>query len=398
MSGDRSGHVSRARLLGPGSAIHSQICRAEQEAAAPAAADDEQEEVPQQAELTWSELWEARQQQLQLWWPQQRDPGRRHQLFARQQNRANLLKYNATMSRLLQRTAGKAAEHAGMGVVAGAASGAKASNTSNGELLDRGAAAALIDVLGPLREASPAASVPTGTYVAAGDMKANTAMEPAGTGVWTCYNLVRVDGGASLKPSVECGADADDDYGSESAACGAANDAYEMHCLDCGAPRWDGPTGQLQQRLQAALCTADLDVTTSNQIVARMAAEAGRRSASSLQLPPVIVHNELGVILADRRSKQAAKATGGLMQLPSSPVVRDEAAMTEAPREVAAGPHSAAAAAVDNDFSLQLLEQLACPDAAHGEGGGGATAEATASLDEVSAAGPPRGCASSAAG
>jgi hypothetical protein len=60
MSGDRPGHVSRARLLGQGSVIHSQICRAQQEAAAGPVADGEQEELEQQAELTWSELWDAR--------------------------------------------------------------------------------------------------------------------------------------------------------------------------------------------------------------------------------------------------------------------------------------------------------------------------------------------------
>lgn len=48
--------------------------------------------------------------------------------------------------------------------------------------------------------------------------------------------------------------------------CGAWNPAEEQCCVECGAARWDGPGGQLQLRLLAALRTADLDATSIKQV------------------------------------------------------------------------------------------------------------------------------------
>jgi len=99
------------------------------------------------------------------------------------------------MSRLLQRTAGRAAGHAGMGGLAGPASGAQASLTAAGRHLDSGAAAPLRDVLGPLGDASAPVrvegEVPT-------RVEGEVPPAPAGDG-WICYSLVQGDGGAPLE-------------------------------------------------------------------------------------------------------------------------------------------------------------------------------------------------------
>jgi hypothetical protein len=104
---------------------------------------------------------------------------------------------------------------------------------------------------------------------------------------------------------------------------------------------------------------------SSVQIKARIMAEAGSRSGLGLQLPADIVHGELAVILAGRGARQAA-ATAGLRQRSSFLADRDEAAIAEAPRGALADTCSVAAAADATEFSLKLLEQLACPAAAHG--------------------------------
>jgi hypothetical protein len=48
--------------------------------------------------------------------------------------------------------------------------------------------------------------------------------------------------------------------------CGTLNAAVQQRCGECGAARWDGPGGQLQLRLLAALRTADLDTTSVKQV------------------------------------------------------------------------------------------------------------------------------------
>lgn len=49
--------------------------------------------------------------------------------------------------------------------------------------------------------------------------------------------------------------------------CGACNPAGAVSCCECGAARWDGPDGQLQQRVTAALQTADLDISNIRQVL-----------------------------------------------------------------------------------------------------------------------------------
>lgn len=48
--------------------------------------------------------------------------------------------------------------------------------------------------------------------------------------------------------------------------CGAPNGATAVICEECGAARWDGPDGQLQRRIIAALQTADQSATTYKQV------------------------------------------------------------------------------------------------------------------------------------
>lgn len=48
--------------------------------------------------------------------------------------------------------------------------------------------------------------------------------------------------------------------------CGTGNEATAGCCCVCGAARWDGPDGQVQQRIAAALQTADLDATNLRQV------------------------------------------------------------------------------------------------------------------------------------
>lgn len=69
-------------------------------------------------------------------------------------------------------------------------------------------------------------------------------------------------------------------------ACGHVNSKGALSCAACGAPRWDGPLGQLRARVAAALQgglmagiaglpAAEQDATLAAAVAARMAAEAG---------------------------------------------------------------------------------------------------------------------------
>jgi len=229
---------------------------------------------------------------MQLWWPPQNAPGRGQQQRQLKRKHTRLLHYSAVMARTLQRSGG-ASTPKQQQTGSAAASGITLSLTQPAQLFGR---------VGAKRQRMEEPLQQQGQAAAAATAAGAGGQEPAAP--WVCCNSLAVQEPSSQDRQVPwkkisltdpgsqavCLAVGYADRGScacrlciintwhECAAacrpllcravlCGASNAAAAWCCCECGAARWDGPDGQLQQRITAALQTADLDLTNIRQVM-----------------------------------------------------------------------------------------------------------------------------------
>ena len=335
------GHVSRARLTGPGSALArrmeeqqhllaEQARQAARRAAARARAadadagalsegysdgdaggdgdDDDDDEVPEPCQLTWPELWDARalaggfadahargaresERRARLgrdWLPPRLLSHR--QRYKRggggggggggAQRRSAvdaLVQYSRRLSELAREGRPLQLEEEGRAPGGGSGGG-------------RGGAAARS---GSKRRRAESTELPAVGQQQQQQLQPQTGQQ----GSWVCIERWPLEGGASGGGGAAAAPVA-------TAPCGARNHPLDRACAACGAPRWDGPGGELSARAAAALQTADPERTTPAQLAARLRAEAGSCPALGPELPPAMLQEVLARLIAERQRQR----------------------------------------------------------------------------------------------
>ena len=104
-------------------------------------------------------------------------------------------------------------------------------------------------------------------------------------------------------------------------ACKYDNHFTTYHCAACGAARWDGSGGQLESCTAAAFQTADLDKTSTKQLLARVQSSTKSQQGAGLHLPRKAIRAEISKHASKVQLVQQQTGTGWPLEHQQQPAV-----------------------------------------------------------------------------
>lgn len=102
-------------------------------------------------------------------------------------------------------------------------------------------------------------------------------------------------------------------------ACSYDNHFTTYHCAACGAARWDGPGGQLESCTAAAFQTADLDKTSTKQLLARVQSCTKSQQGAGLHLPKKAIRADISKHASKVQLNQQQSGAGWPMEHQQQP-------------------------------------------------------------------------------